>query len=429
MIKEKLFNFSCSSRNGEGRHAGEREAADDEAAERERQRLAEARHPVERLVARHRADDRARRHEQQRLEEGVRHQVEEAGGVGAGRDAHDHVADLRHRRVCDHSLDVGLHQRDRAGDEERRAADDRADVGGRLRVLEERVHAGDEVDAGGHHRGGVDQGGDRRRALHRVRQPGVERDLRGLRERADQQQDAAGDERAVVRVERARVDLGERAEEVERAAVAQDEEGPEHEADVAEHVDDEGLDAGARRRPAPVPEGDQQVRGGADEPPADDQDEEVRRQDQQQHREDEEVEVCEVARVASVALHVADRVEVDQRRDPRDHEDHVDRQRVDEDRQLRVDAGRDGVVPQRGDELAVRRGVALQRDQRRDRRGERERDHQRADRAGRAAREASVAQPDDGRPRQREGENEPAERGRHPCSSLSSSTSIGSLRR
>ena len=75
---------------------------------------AEAAHPVERLLARHRADDRARAHEQQRLEEGVRHQVEHARRVGADGDAHDHVADLRHRRVGDHALDVGLHERDRA---------------------------------------------------------------------------------------------------------------------------------------------------------------------------------------------------------------------------------------------------------------------------------------------------------------------------
>ena len=87
-------------------------------------------HPVERLVARHRADDRAGRHEQQRLEEGVRHQVEERAGVGARGRAHDHVADLGHRRVRDHALDVGDHQRDRSGDQQRQAADDRADLGG-----------------------------------------------------------------------------------------------------------------------------------------------------------------------------------------------------------------------------------------------------------------------------------------------------------
>ena len=113
----------------ERRDARQRQAADDEAAERERHRPAEAAHPVEVLLAGHRADQRAGRHEEQRLEEGVRHQVEQAGDVGAGADAHDHVADLRHRRVGDDALEVGDDQADRAGDQQRHAADDRADVG------------------------------------------------------------------------------------------------------------------------------------------------------------------------------------------------------------------------------------------------------------------------------------------------------------
>ena len=198
----------------ERRHAGERQAADAHAAERERHRLLEAAHPVEVLLARHRGDHRAGGHEEQRLEEGVRHEVKQARGVGARADGHDHVADLGHRRVGDDALQVGDGDRDRARDEQRQAADDRADVGRGRRQLEERVHAGDEVDAGGDHRGRVDERGDRRRALHGVGQPGVQRDLGGLRERADEQQDAARGEVGVALLE----DLGrllERGQEVD----------------------------------------------------------------------------------------------------------------------------------------------------------------------------------------------------------------------
>ena len=106
---------------GHQRERAEREAADDEAGERERHRLAEAAHLVERLLAAHRGDDRAGRHEEQCLEEGVRHQVEEPADVGGGRDGHDHVADLGHRRVGDDALEVGHREPDRAGHQQRHA--------------------------------------------------------------------------------------------------------------------------------------------------------------------------------------------------------------------------------------------------------------------------------------------------------------------
>ena len=124
------------------------------------------------------------------------------------------------------------------------AADDRADVGGGRRLLEERVHARDQVDAGGHHRRGVDQGGDRRRALHGVREPGVQRDLGGLRERADQQQRCSpprGRRRC------ARTPRRPRRTSCRKSSVPvplEDEVRAEHEPDVADHVDDERLDAG-----------------------------------------------------------------------------------------------------------------------------------------------------------------------------------------
>ncbi len=185
--------------SGERRDPRQGEAADDEAAVGEGHRLLEAAHLLERLLAGHRPDQRAGGHEEQRLEEGVGHQVKEARRVGADGDAHDHVADLRHRRVGDHALDVRLGEADRAGDQERERADHGADVLGGGGAFEQRVHARDQVDAGGDHRRGVDQRADRRRALHRVGQPRVKRDLRRLGEGADQQQQAAGDQVAVVR--------------------------------------------------------------------------------------------------------------------------------------------------------------------------------------------------------------------------------------
>ena len=243
---------------------------------RERHRLAKARHPVDVLVPGHRADDRAGRHEEERLEEGVGHEVEDPRRVRADRDGHDHVADLAHRRVGDDPLQVGDDQRDRRGDDQRRQAAERRDVGGGRRQLEEGVHAGDQIDARGDHRRGVDQRGDRGRALHRVGKPGVERQLRRLREGADQEEQADRDDRAAVRLEVARR-LLEHRQVVEGAELAEDQERREDEADVADDVDHERLHAGRGCGAAPVPVRDQRVRGEADERPADHEQDEVAR--------------------------------------------------------------------------------------------------------------------------------------------------------
>ena len=98
-------------------------------------------------------------------------------------------------------------------------ADHRARVLRRGGEFEQQVHARDQVDAGGDHRRRVDQRADRGRALHRVGQPGVQRDLRGLRERADEQQEAAGDDVRFALLEDVRGGL-EGGEEVERVRCA-----------------------------------------------------------------------------------------------------------------------------------------------------------------------------------------------------------------
>src|SRR3712207_7141233 len=58
-------------------------------------------------------------------------------------------------------------------------------------------------------------------------------------------------------------------------------------------------------------------------------------------------QVGEEPRVAAVGLHVGDGVEVDERGDAAHHERHEQRQRVDEQAQLRVDARRAREVPDR----------------------------------------------------------------------------------
>ncbi len=123
--------------------------ADEEREVRSRHDLLEATHPPDVLLAVQMMDDEARRHEQQRLEEGVCHEVEHRVPVRADPRRHEHVADLRHRRVRDHALDVPLHERDGSRDQERH----RAEPGGEV------LHVG----------GGLEDRGARGRAGRRRR--------------------------------------------------------------------------------------------------------------------------------------------------------------------------------------------------------------------------------------------------------------------
>ena len=123
---------------------------------------AEATHPSQILFVVHPVDHRTRAEEQQRLVEGVRDQEEHGDPVGAHPGGHEHEAELADRGVREHALDVLLRERrtsprtapSRAPDHEH---DGQRDAG----ELEEHVRADHEVDAGGHHRRGVDQRRDR----------------------------------------------------------------------------------------------------------------------------------------------------------------------------------------------------------------------------------------------------------------------------
>ena len=131
--------------------------------------------------------DRAGAEEQAGLEEGVGEEVEQRGGPRADAERHDHVAELADRRVGEHLLDVVLDEGEASAAEHdgdaRRSTASRLmfDVADRQAVEEHGVEAGDHVDAGHDHGGGVDERRHRRRAGHGVGQPGVQDELARLR--------------------------------------------------------------------------------------------------------------------------------------------------------------------------------------------------------------------------------------------------------
>ena len=82
------------------------------------------------LFVRNGMDDRAGAQEKQRLEEGVGEQVEDRDVVGTDAERHEHVAELRARRVSDHAFDVVLDAADR-GSEKRGGRADKGHEGQR----------------------------------------------------------------------------------------------------------------------------------------------------------------------------------------------------------------------------------------------------------------------------------------------------------
>ena len=207
------------------------------------------------------------------------------------------------------------------------------------RSVEDRVGAGDQVDAGGHHRGCVDQRGHRRRALHRVEQPGLQRELRRLAARAEQQSRPS---QVIVVSSLAAARRAKTPSNVTDPKVTNMSMIATDRPTSPTRLTMNAFLRGDRGDRLLEPEPDQQVRRQADALPADVQQQVVVGEDQQQHRGDEQVEVAEEPAPLGVVLHVADRVDVDQRADAGDQQDEDDRQRVEQQATVDVERRRPG---------------------------------------------------------------------------------------
>ena len=93
--------------------------------------------------------------------------------------------------------------------------------------------ANDHINACGNHGGGMNQGADRRRAFHRVRQPDVERNLRAFAGGSHEQQQADGRQNADAgfhgKALRAFGDLAEYLSKIEVAECHENQENAEDE--------------------------------------------------------------------------------------------------------------------------------------------------------------------------------------------------------
>jgi hypothetical protein len=224
---------------------------------------------------------------------------------------------------------------------DRRGAADEGDKGKRIGcILEDRRHARDQEHTGCHHGGRMDQRGHRRRAFHRIRQPGVQKELGRLAHRAHEQEQADGRQRVHFHPEEIERGVGVLAgafeDHVELGGVEQDE-GAEYTqkiAEIADAVDDEGLHRCGVGRCLFVPEADQQVGGDAHAFPAKEHLQQVIGGDQHQHGEGEQRQIREEACAVLVMAHVADGIEVNERRDRVHHHQHHRCQRIEAERPI-----------------------------------------------------------------------------------------------
>ena len=129
---------------------------------------------------------------------------------------------------------------------------------------------------------------------------------------------------------------GEHRVVLHRVEQGEDGEDAEREAEIADAVDDEGLDGGRVGGRLVVPEADQKIRGESHPLPAEEQLDEIVGGDQRQHGEGEQREIGEEARPARILLHVADRVEMHEAGDRGHHHQHHGGQRVDAERPDRL---------------------------------------------------------------------------------------------
>ena len=271
---------------------------------------------------------RARAQEQQRLEEGVAEEVEDAHRKGAKAARREHVAKLRAGRIRDDAFDVVLADGDGRGKEgcERTDEGDEAECNGCL--LKERGKPRHHKHAGRHHGGRMDQGGNRSWALHRVRKPGVQQELRRLAHRAHKQEQAQRGQNVDLIAEEQERLPGHRGGRTEkRIHVDGSEDGKEakyaqRKAEVADAIDDERLDGSRVRRFLLIPEANEQVREQTHALPAKEHLQQVVGRHQHQHGEREAGQIGEEARARWVLGHVADRIDMYERRDRRDDHEH-----------------------------------------------------------------------------------------------------------
>ena len=273
---------------GEKRRADKRQVANQHSEPSNRHILAQTAHVAHILVVVHADDDRTCGQEQQGFKEGVRHHMEHGNRIGGHAQSHGHITQLRQGRIGNHAFDVILNRAEEAHEQRGNRANhhNHAQRGGGQFIHGR--HARHHEQACGHHRCGVNQRGNGRRAFHGIGQPNVQRKLCGFTHCADKQQQA-GDSNQVGAQKRYVLHVRQIGKHVRIAQAAaeirQHQTDAEHKTEVAHTVHQKGFQVGENSAVAFEIETNQQIRHQAHGFPAEEELDEVIGHNQHQHAE------------------------------------------------------------------------------------------------------------------------------------------------
>ncbi len=166
----------------------------------------------------------------------------------------------------------------------------------------------------------MNQRGNWRGTFHGIWQPNMQRKLSRFTNRTAEDQKRGNRQKCGMsrQSRQSRCDLTEN----DRAGRHPDHQNPEHESEIAHASSDECFFGRIRRGIAIKPVADQDVRRKANQLPKDKQHHEIVCQNDAEHREHKERQRREIAGFTFVIPHVAQRINVDQRSDARDHDEH-----------------------------------------------------------------------------------------------------------
>jgi hypothetical protein len=251
-------------------------------------------------------------------------------GVAAAVPEHDREEpELADRAEGEDALEVGLAQRLESAEQHREHAERDDDRAPRRCCGEYRGEEGDEVDAGLHHRRGVQVRADRGRRGHRAGEPEVEGEDRRLAQGPhEQQHERRVDDRAGRR-------LGEDGGDARSAGVDDHQHDADEHDESAERRHQQGLQRGAAAGRAAVVVADEQVRQDARDLPEHHENDEVVGEHEAVHRARErEQHGGELAEVVGLPPEVPAAVDHDESADARDDERHEPAEGVHAHRQL-----------------------------------------------------------------------------------------------